>query len=529
MRYIPIDFEMGRTPQGLLWQSEDMSDIPVIKNPDGSIFEPSLRYFGYGWLQKTFKSKSSMEPDSYSLRDYLCHLLNSGVDWVYGGRDEVLRSFRNSFSERVKEGELASAQVELKLEHVFRFYQTIDKAMPILGGNPTPQFVGYNEISPITTRRVGGTLRWSGWNKVVRRASSRPTPSFDNVERILEHLRAAAMEPLDGSWEQSLRVFAAERNWLVTCCEARAGLRRVEIWHLSLRKIAEALSKHRIITMSTGRWRNDAHPNPLNVAVHDKALRAQIVSGIERFAAQGNTTLNVDVLTKGGKERSVEFPLDLVLSLLEIGIWTVRKALFAHWEARGNTDLDYDAIFISSTGNGRRLGLKHIGEIVKDAFNELDVAGSGHRLRAYYLTEMAWLLWNQELAKAGYRPDIAVSNNVMNRLAELAGHEKPSTTERYYLDQARDRHKMKANQPSVEARKDMMNALISVSWRMEQEKCNLLRRLIYAFDDCEDDRFYRVIEAAIDKYVVPKDRPVEKKVPHLRVVSRPTPDSGKNE
>ncbi|WP_434729523.1 hypothetical protein [Rhizobium binae] len=528
MRYLPIDFEMGRTPQGLLWQSEDMSDIPLIRNPDGSIFEPSLRYFGYGWLQRIFKSKSSMEPDSYSLRDYLCHLRNDGIDWIYGGQDEMLRSFRNSFSERVKEGELASAQVELKLEHVFRFYQTIHKAMPYLGGDPTPQFVGDNEVSPITTRRVGETLRWSGWNKVLRRTSSRPTPSFDNVGRILEHLRAAAMEPLDGSWEQSLRVFAAERNWLVACCEARAGLRRVEIRNLSLLKIAEALSKHRIIMMPTGRWRNDAHPNPLNNAVHDKVLRAQIITRIEGFAAQGNTTLNVDVYTKGGKERSVEFPLDLVLSLLEVGIWSVRKSLFAHWEAQGKTDLDYDAIFVSSTGNGRRLGLKQIGDIVKDAFSELDIAGSGHRLRAYYLTEMAWLLWNQELAKAGYRSDIAVSNNVMNRLAELAGHKKPSTTERFYLDQARDRHKMKANQPSVEARKDMMNALIAVSWRMEPDHCNLLRRLIYAFDDCEDDRFYRVIEAAMDKYVVPKNRPAEKKVHHLRVVSSQTLDGEKN-
>lgn len=528
MRYIPTDFRMSKTPRGLLWQSEDMADIPVIMNPDGSIFEPSLRYFAYGWLQKTFKSKGSMGPDSYSIRDYLCHLWNSGVDWIYGGRDEMFRSFRNSFLERVKEGELASAQVELKLDHVFRFYHTIHKAMPFLGGNPAPQFVGDNEISPITTRRVGETLRWSGWNKVVRRTSRRPTPSFDDVERILEHLRAAAMEPLDGTWEQSLRVYAAERNWLVSCCQARAGLRRVEILNLSVRKVAEALSKHRIISMSTGRWRNDAHPNPLNDAVHDEVLRAQIITRIEGFAAQGNTTLNVDVYTKGGKERSVEFPLDLVLSLLEIGIWSVRKALFAHWEAQGKTNFDYDAIFLSSTGNGGRLGLKHIGGIIKNAFSELDIAGSGHRLRAYYLTEMAWLLWNQELAKAAYRPDIAVSNNVMNRLAELAGHKKPSTTERFYLDQARNRHKMKANQPSVEARKDMMNALIAVSWRMEPDRCNLLRRLIYAFDDCEDDRFYRVIEAAMDKYVVPKDRPVEKKVPHLRVVSSQTLDSEKN-
>lgn len=529
MRYIPSDFQMDRTPAGFLWQSEDMSNIPLIRNPDGSIFEPFLRYFAYGWLQKLFKAKSSMEPDSYSLREYLCHLSNSGADWVSGGCDEMMRTFRNTFPERVKEGELAPAQVELKLDHIFQFYKTVDYAMPYLGHSRTPEFVGTDEIAPITERRVGEKLRWSGWNKVVRSASRRSTPGFDDVERILEHLRANAMEPFDGRWEQALRVFAAERNWLVTCCEVRAGLRRGETQSLSLRKIAEALSKHRIVTMSIGRWRNDAHPNPLNDAVHDGALRAKIVAGIERFAAQGNTTLNVDVWAKGGRERSVEFPIDLVLSLLEIGIWRVRKSLFAHWEAEGNTALDFDAVFVSSTGNGARLGLKHIGDIVKDAFNELNIAGSGHRLRAYYLTEMAWLLWNQELAKAGYRPDVSVGNNVMNRLAELAGHKNPSTTERYYLDQAKARHKMKANQPAVDARKDMMNALISVSWRLDPDKCMHLQRLIYAFDDCQDDRFFRVLDAAMDKYVVFKDRFIERKGPHLKLVSSDPLDGQKNE
>ena len=41
-----------------------MSKIPRLRLPDGSIFEPTLRYFAYGWLNKIFKAKSSMEPDS---------------------------------------------------------------------------------------------------------------------------------------------------------------------------------------------------------------------------------------------------------------------------------------------------------------------------------------------------------------------------------------------------------------------------------------------------------------------------------
>ncbi len=520
MLYIPSDFIMDRTPEGFCWREEDMAKIPRIRMPDGSIFEPTLRYFAYGWLNKLFKAKSSMEPDAYSLREWLCHTTNLGIDWMAAGADDVLRTFRNTFSERVEEGELSAAQVEVKLDHIFKFYKIIRKAMPFAGGSPMPQFVGKPEtLTPITSRLVGAKSRWSGWNKIERSAPNRPTPNFNDVERILEYLRAAAMEPLDGTWQQALRVYAAERNWLVACCEVKAGLRRGETASLSLQKIAEALAKLKIVTLPTGRWRSNVHPNPLNDAVNDLALRAEIVAGIERHAARGYTTLCVDVVTKGRPERSVEFPLDLILDLLEIGVWQVRKNLFEHWTAEGKTDLDYDAAFLSSTRNGARLTRKSVGDIVKDAFNDLLIAGSGHRLRAYYLTEMAWLLWNQELAIAGYRNDVAVGNNVMNRLADLAGHKRPGTVERYYLDQAIHRHKMKANRPSIDARKDMMNALISVSWRMEEEKCRRLQRIIYAFDDCKDARFFTVIDAAIEKYVELKDRPQPEKSSHLRLVS----------
>lgn len=518
MIYIPADFIMDRTPDGYRFRQEDMSKIPRIRQPDGAVFEPTLRYFAFCWLNKIFRSKSSMEPPSYSLREFLCHSTNLGLDWIGAGCDDVLRMFRSSFSERIADGELSAAQVELKLDHVFHFYQYVRKAMPYLGELPMQQFVGRPaSLAPITSRAVAGTSRWSGWSKIQRGAPDRPTPDFDDVERILEHLRAAAMEPRDGTWEQALRVYAAERNWLIACCEAKAGLRRGETADLSLQKIAESLAKLKIVNLSTGRWRANAEPNPLNDAVDDPALRAEIIAGIERHRARGYTTLQVEVATKGRLSRSIEFPLDVIIDILQIGVWQVRRALFAKWAADGSTMLDHDAVFLSSTGNGARLTTKAVGDIVKKAFRDLIVAGSGHRLRAYYFTEMAWLLWNQEQAMAGYRNDVVVANNVMNRLADLAGHKSPGTTEKYYLDKARLRHRLKKNRSSIDARKDMMNALISVSWNLDKDRCSRLQRLIYAVDDCEDPRFFTIIDAAIDKYVELKDRPQPERGAHLRL------------
>ncbi|MDX0890429.1 hypothetical protein GOE07_05840 [Sinorhizobium medicae] len=520
MIYIPTDFIMDRTPDGFRWRDEDMSEIPRIRFLDGSIFEPSLRYFAYGWLNKLFKAKSSMQPDSYSLRDWLCHTTNLGLDWIAAGTDDVMRTFRNSFTERVEEGELSSAQVELKLDHVFSFYKTIRKAMPFIGEAPMLQFVGHVEsLAPITSRQVGGKARWSGWNKIDRKAPNRPTPGLDDVERILEHLRADAMEPLDGTWKQALRVFAAERNWLVACCEVRAGLRRKETASLSLRNIAEALGKLRIVDMPTGRWRASLQTNPLNEAVNDPKLQAEIIAGIDKHAARGYTTINLVVQTKGKPERSVEFPIDLVVDLLEIAVWKVRKALFERWTADGKTNLDDDALFLSSTRDGARLATKSVGDIVKDAFNELIIAGSGHRLRAHYFTEMAWLLWTQELATAGYRSDVAVNNTVLNRLADLAGHKRPGTMERHYLDQAILRQKLRKNKPTLDARKDMMHALIGVSWNLDADRCRRLQRVIYAFDDCNDPRFFTLVDAAIDKYVELTERPQPESASHLRLVT----------
>ncbi len=520
MIYIPNDFIMDRTPAGFMWRDDDMSGIPRIRHMDGSIFEPFLRYFAYGWLNKLFKAKSSMEPDAYSLREWLCHTTNVGLDWVSAGTDDVMRSFRSTFTERVKEGELAAAQVELKLDHIFTFYQRIRRAMPFDGEEPMLQFVGHSEsLAPITTRRVGGQARWSGWSKIDRKAPNRPTPDDDQVERILEHLRAAAMEPLDGSWKQALQVYAAERNWLVACCEARAGLRAKETASLSLQKIADALANLKIVNISTGRWRSSLQPNPLDEAVDDPQLQSEIRSGLERHAARGYTTINVAVQTKGKPERSVEFPIDLIIDLLEIGVWTVRKALFERWTADGKIHLDHDAVFLSSTRDGARLSTKSIVGIVKDAFNGLDIAGSGHRLRAYYFTEMAWLLWTQELATAGYRSDVAITNTVLNRLADLAGHKSPGTMERYYLDRAKLRQKLKRNKPTLDARKDMMHALIGVSWDLDEGTCRRLQRVIYAFSDCKDPQFFKVIDAAIDKYVDLEERPQPDRSSHLRLVT----------
>ena len=101
----------------------------------------------------------------------MCHHTNLGLDWKAAGTDDSFRSFRTSFAQSVEDGELSATQVELKLDHVFKFYRNIRKAMPFVGLMPTPQFVGKPaNLTPITSRLANGKIRWSGWSKVDRSA-----------------------------------------------------------------------------------------------------------------------------------------------------------------------------------------------------------------------------------------------------------------------------------------------------------------------------------------------------------------------
>jgi integrase len=498
-----------------------MSGVPLISIPGGGVCEPLLRYFCYAYLTRLFRKKSSMNPDAYSLREWFCFLANLGIDWTHG--DNVLmRTYRRSLYAAVERGEIEEARVELKMTHIFNFYLAIPYAMPFVGrGIETPVFVGKpgDRTARIASksRGKGQHLKWEASDKVDKPDTKRPTPDLDGCRKVLKRLRSKSLLEEDGTWERLLRVCEGERDWLMARCALEAGLRRSEIANLSLLKIAKALAHWRIVDMpvkSPATRRN----NPLSGAANDERLRQHIRDEIAALRARGYRTLSVSVQKKGNGERAVEFPLELIVDLLEIGVWKVRKRLFDHWTSRGLKDLDDDALFLSSTGNGARILEGSVGDIVNDAFKAEGVRGSVHRLRAYYLTTMAWLLWNQYLAIGGYRNDISVSNQVLNRLADLAGHKNPSTTERFYLDQALLLHQSEQNQPRLDAASDTMNTLIRVAPNLGEKDLRLLGRVIAAVSASDNPLFFAMLEGVVEKYAKAPPQPPAASKPNLRVV-----------
>ena len=121
--------------------------------------------------------------------------------------------------------------------------------------------------------------------------------------------------------------------------------------------------------------------------------------------------------------------------LVEIGIWTVREASVRQWLATGGSYAPPAVAFLSSK-TGKEMLLGTVADLVADAFADLGLRGSGHRLRAHFATELALRLLQERLPLNGGIYDAAIENWELLHVAEALGHASVSTTTRHYVDLA---------------------------------------------------------------------------------------------
>jgi hypothetical protein len=126
----------------------------------------------------------------------------------------------------------------------------------------------------------------------------------------------------------------------------------------------------------------------------------------------------------------VGFPIDLLLAILDY-LWGERARIIRE---RGIRETYGDQKLWISATTGWGLNRGSICDIVAvNGFKAAGVRGSGHSLRAAFLTEQALVLLAEARCKFGQNYD---EFTILNELAELAGHDKPETL-RYYIDLAR--------------------------------------------------------------------------------------------
>lgn len=516
-------FKFSKVQAGAKWFGVDIAGLPIMYLPTGEICEPFVRYFTHGWRKRIFKTRGSMNPEKYSLRDWFAHCYFKGVYWLDADDDE-LSVFRDTFAADVVAKRLSAAQVELKLSHVFKFYRIIPDAMPFhTRGRLMRRFVGNpdQDFTPITssiveTRKRGPVLVWSRHVSREHSGKKRPTPNSDQVQRILDHLRFKVKEERAkraNGWAAKLRRLEGERNWLIARSEAEAGLRRHETAALNLKDLSQALAEERLLG-AIGLRDVDAAVHAVVEAATDSQRRDEIIARIEKYRSRGHETLYVTMQRKR-KVAAVQFPLDLIIDILTIGVWKVRHEIALYWQARKANYQPPPEIFLSSR-NGLALEDGSVGDIVNDAFKELDIAGSGHRLRAHYLTHMAWLIWNENFALGGYRFDVAVVNMTLDRLTELAGHAEPSILERHYLDMALLRHFSRSNRARMNAMSELMSALIYAGPLLTDSCVQLLESVIFKLSDDSQPHFPHMLKALLEEF--PSSNPPPNQRPKLTVV-----------
>jgi len=505
MIVLPTDFRFARVPNGFKWFGVDIGGLPLVYWPSGAICEPLIRYFAHGWRTRLFTSVRSMAPEVYALREFLALLENRLIHWL-DADDDDLSIYRDIQNELRGRGLIGKAQIDKKVAYVFKFYTHIQTAMPFQSNQRlTPKFVGEPEqnITPfsskeVLTRRRGRILVWSRSEASAKSVKKRPTPSPDSVKRILDHLRYTSKEDKakrTSGWKSQQRRLEGERNWLIARCEAEAGLRREETSSFTVRHLAIALSEERLLGINSVR-NPDAATARLLLAARDEDVRDNILGRLERFRERGHETLFITMKRKRGVA-SVQFPIDLIEDLLRIGVWSIHRAYTTHWSS---LDQDYrvpEELFLSGR-DGKGLSPGSVGDIVNDAFAELDIAGSGHRLRAYYLTNMAWLIWNENFALNGYQFDAAIVNMTLDRIAELAGHSDPSVTAQHYLDMALIRHFSRTNRERLSAMSDLLNSIIRAGPTLSDEVAGLLEEVVYKLADASQPHFRIMLKSLVD-------------------------------
>lgn len=432
----PENYRLLLAPDNFHWRGEHAPGLPIICAQDGTVFEPFAMYFGWAFHNKR-TAISSMKDEAHILREWLAYIDSCGRDWD-DVNDQLMIDWREGMKEEQRKAAqkglkppISDARILRKVSVVFTFYDKIPEAMV------SRDFNFVSKHGPITLRETVSagrsrirdvsrlfTREWACADRAGRRSPNpkRKTPFEAEVAKVLEHLRNTGAEEL------------RDRNWLIGRTEAEAGLRREELSELTIAALERALRREGIkipapeMLGSSGVVRRYG----LDVASSDRAVQKDILASLDRLERRRIAAILVTVIGKGNKERDVPFPVDLIRDLLAIGIWNCRRAQLDAAPRAHAKHVCPPAMFLS-TKTGAGFTKDPLTKIVKKAFKECGIEGSGHRLRAYFATHYAERLCIERFTGNGFQWNQSIQNTVMDKLTEAMGHKSATTTVKYYL------------------------------------------------------------------------------------------------
>lgn len=380
-----------------------LSRFPVLVWSDSGIDEYALKYLHRRFTLETSGSVGTIELECYILAEWFNWLATYRLS-IYEPSLAAFMAWRESFRHRTKRGrnslKFDGGRHRQKIKTVWNFYDFLREKSEHW---PTIKPF-FSEISTLEIS-FGGVEVWKLKPRGGSQNPRRPiVPSDDEVKKVLATL---------GDVRDS---FLSERNFLIGSVEARVGLRAMGAEGLSIGSLDVMLRTENLL------------PDWLSVdQLHsDKATQVTIRRRLQQLAARGQNAVFLPVTEKGGKRRDVRVPIDLAVLLLN-HVWGRRRSVVTSRTGARYHLQPHDSLFVSLT-DGAPLTRGSIKDLTKDAFVKAGVRGSGHALRASYLTNRAidMIIEGYRLYGRGF--DIT---NVYTDLAQEAGHNHYKTLKSY--------------------------------------------------------------------------------------------------
>jgi integrase len=366
------------------------TELPLLLNSERRVVDSVSDWFRYQAVM--FNSPpTTLRLHSDIMLSFWNYLIKEGVDWTEVD-DNVLITWRNH--QEIENG-VKKRTINQRLSTIFQFYwwaQSHDYIQNVVADPANADNLAPAQISvtaKITGPRSGVNARLKLSSPLLYRTTREPnvhTPTAEEATSLHATLTTIAGPTL------------AERNTLMLSWAEEAGLRRKEFASLTIDQIPN--------------W-DEIYDLIQNESCKDLEL----------------------VVTKGGHHRIVEIVPDLLLRtrnyIEEDRLGVVHRFRQKH----GGIYKAPAAVFLSEkTGMALRFG--SITNLIGEAFKEAGVRGSGHRMRARYLTNLVQHYYDEAFAKHGNSISFDI---VLLKAAEAAGHANPSSL-RPYLNLIRKRH-----------------------------------------------------------------------------------------
>jgi hypothetical protein len=376
-----------------------LTDFNIVCWEDRGLDERILLYC-FDRLVFDARKRSTVEEESYILLEWVNWLASRGKTYLEAARIDYL--FWNS--DRRSAEEVSIARLHRKHEVVWNYYLHLRSEAELRYKTE----VFFKSISVCS----GPEDQAASWSMKLRRERSsrirKPrVPTADEVSLVMQKL---GEDPTP---------FIAERNFLIGQVEARIGLRAMGAESLAVSDLDTMLEAEGI----------QLHGETVATLTYNKNEQARIRRILRQLRESGREVLETVVTEKGDKEREIAIPIDLARRLLD-HVWSRRAALVS--KRRGATKVNRDALFLSWR-TGQPLTRGAIKDLVKQAFRYAGVKGSGHALRAYFLTCKAVELIQKARRSFGENYSL---EDIYFELAQYAGH-KHRKTLFAYIDIAR--------------------------------------------------------------------------------------------